>query len=157
MTKAVFFDLYLTLVRYEPPQEEMEAEALKDFGINVSPEVFSQPLVAADEFIYQEIARRPLRQRSQEEKMGLYAKYQEIVLREAGIEASEKLILGLLGKMQQVKMKLILFDDESNMTTTVSRLETLTPSTRLWPTWEGFQARFMPPKRQLLKRTRSLC
>jgi len=111
MIKAVFFDLYHTLVRYEPPQEELEAKALKDFGIDVSPEVFRRPFVTADEFIYQEIARRPLSQRSQEEKMTLYAQYQGIVLKEAGIEASEKLVLGLLGKMQQLKMKLVLFDD----------------------------------------------
>ncbi len=111
MIKAVFFDLYHTLVRYEPPQEELEAKVLKDFGIDVSPEVFRRPFIKADEFIYQEIARRPLSQRSQEEKMALYAQYQGIVLKEAGIEASEKLVLGLLGKMQQFKMKLVLFDD----------------------------------------------
>ena len=111
MIKAVFFDLYHTLVRYEPPQEELEAKALKDFGIEVSPEVFHRPLLAADEFIYQEIARRPLSQRSPDEKMALYAQYQGILLKEAGIEADDKLILGLLGKMQQFKMKLVLFDD----------------------------------------------
>ena len=111
MTKAVFFDFYHTLVRFEPPREELEAKALRDFGMDVSPEVFRRPLVTADEFIYQEIIRRPLSQRSQEEKMALYAQYQGIVLKEAGIEADEKLILGLLGKMQQFKMKQVLFDD----------------------------------------------
>ena len=113
MTKAVFFDFYHTLVRFEPPREELEAKALKDFGMDVSPEVFRRPLVTADEFIYQEIIRCPLSQRSQEEKMALYAQYQGIVLREAGIEADEKLVLGLLGKMQQFKMTLVLFDDVS--------------------------------------------
>jgi putative hydrolase of the HAD superfamily len=111
MIKAVFFDLYHTLVRYKPPQEELEAKALKDLGIEVSPEVFHRPLVMADEFIYQEIARRPLSQRSPEEKMALYAQYQGIVLKEAGVKADQKLILTLLGKMQQFKMKLALFDD----------------------------------------------
>ena len=62
MIKAVFFDLYHTLVRYEPPREELQARALKDFGIDVSPQVFHRPLVAADEFIYQELARAPLNQ-----------------------------------------------------------------------------------------------
>ena len=111
MIKAVFFDLYHTLVRYEPPQEELEAKALKDFGIDVSPEVFRRPLVMADEFIYQEIARCPLSQRSQEEKMALYAQYQRIVLKEAGIQFDEKLVMAMLGMMQQVKMNLVLFDD----------------------------------------------
>ena len=111
MIKAVFFDLYHTLVRYEPPREELQAKALNDFGIEVSPEVFLRPLVTADEFIYKEIARCPLSKRSDEDKMSLYAEYQRVVLKEAGIEATEQLVLGLLGKMRQVNMKLVLFDD----------------------------------------------
>jgi len=111
MIKAVFLDLYHTLVRYDPPREELQAKVLKDFGIEVKPELFRRPLVIADEFIYQEIARSPLSQRSEKDKMALYARYQGILLKEAGIEASEQLILGLLGKMRQLDMKLVLFDD----------------------------------------------
>jgi putative hydrolase of the HAD superfamily len=111
MIKAIFFDLYYTLVRYEPPQEELEADALKEFGINTDPDVFNKPMVVANEFIYQEIARRPLSKRSREETIALYAQFQRIVLKEAGIEPDEKLVLGMLGKMQQFKTKLVLFDD----------------------------------------------
>lgn len=111
MTKAIFFDLYYTLVRYEPSQEELESRALKDFGIDAEPEAFCRPLIEANEFIYQEIARYPLSRRSQQEKMELYAQYQGIVLRGAGIEADEKLISGMLGKLHGMKSKLVLFDD----------------------------------------------
>ena len=111
MIKAVFFDLYHTLVGYKPTQEVLEARALKSLGINISPEALRRPLIAADEFIYNEIARRPLSYRSREEKMALYARYQEKVLKEAGIKNDEKLVLGLLGKMQRTKMNLVLFDD----------------------------------------------
>ena len=111
MIEAVFFDLYHTLVRYEPPQEELEAKALKDFGINTNPGLFNRPMVMANEFIYQEIARCPLSQRSKEETIALYTQYQRIVLKEAGIEADERLVLAMLGKMQQFRMKLVLFDD----------------------------------------------
>ena len=111
MIKAVFFDFYHTLVRYEPPREELQARALQEFGIEVSPEVLRRPIVIADEFIYQEITRTPLSQLSAEDKTALYARYQRIVLKEAGIEANEQLIFGLLGKMRQFDMKLVLFDD----------------------------------------------
>ena len=111
MIEAVFFDLYHTLVRYEPPQEELEAKALKDFGINTNPDLFNMPMVMANEFIYQEIARCPLSKRSREETNALYTQFQRIVLKEAGIEPDERLILGMLGKMQQFKTKLVLFDD----------------------------------------------
>jgi HAD superfamily hydrolase (TIGR01549 family) len=109
--KAVFFDLYHTLVGYKPTQEVLEARALKSLGIDISPEALRRPIIAADEFIYNEIARRPLSYRSREEKMALYTRYQETVLREAGIKYDEKLVLGLLGKMQRTKMNLVLFGD----------------------------------------------
>jgi putative hydrolase of the HAD superfamily len=111
MIKAVFFDLYQTLVRYDPPREEIEAEVLKNLGIDVTPEALVRPIIAADEYIYNEIARRSLSQRSKEELTALYLKYQEILLREAGIECDQKVIYSLLGAMQQAKMDLVLFDD----------------------------------------------
>ncbi|MFQ5996912.1 MAG: HAD family hydrolase [Dehalococcoidales bacterium] len=111
MIKAVFFDLYQTLVRYEPPREELQARALRESGIEVSPEVLRRPLVIADEFIYQEIARSSFSQRSKEEQTAVLVQYEKILLKEAGIEAKEKVLLGLLGKMRQFDMKLVLFDD----------------------------------------------
>ncbi len=111
MIKAVFFDLYHTLIRYEPPREESEAGALKGFGIEVKPEALRRPLVIADEFIYQAIAHTPLRQRSEKDRKALFAEHQAILLKEAGIEASEPLVLALLGKMQQIKTRLVPFDD----------------------------------------------
>jgi putative hydrolase of the HAD superfamily len=111
MIKAVFFDFYYTLVHYEPPQQELEARALRDFGINASPDVFTRPLLEANEFLYGEAARCPLSRRSKEETMALYAQYQRILLNGAGIEADEELILALLGKIQKARMKLALFDD----------------------------------------------
>jgi putative hydrolase of the HAD superfamily len=111
MIKAVFFDLYQTLVRYEPPREEIEAKILKDFGIETSPEALVKPIIAADEFIYNEIARRSLSSRSQEEKFALYAQYQAILLRQAGIKYDQKVIPSLLMAMQKSPMDLVLFDD----------------------------------------------
>ncbi len=111
MIKAVFFDLYNTLIGYDPPREELQARVLNDFGVKVKPEAFRRPLVIADEFIYQEHARTPLSKRPAEEKMALYAQYQGIVLKEAGIEASNQLIGGILSKMQKFNFKTVLFDD----------------------------------------------
>ena len=111
MIKAVFFDLYHTLVTYDPPQEELEATALKELGLEVQPAALRGPIIAADEFIYNEIARRPLSHRSREEKLALYMQYQETVLREAAVPYDAKLVMGLLGKMQQTQMNLVLFDD----------------------------------------------
>ena len=38
MIKAVFFDWFNTLARYEPPREQIHSEALREFGFEVPPE-----------------------------------------------------------------------------------------------------------------------
>ncbi len=111
MIKAVFFDLYHTLLGYDPPREELQAKALQELGIDVSPEDFRRPIVTADEYIYHEHSRASISQRSKEEQMAVWAQYERILLREAGIEAEEQLLHGLLGKMQQFELKHVLFDD----------------------------------------------
>ncbi len=111
MIKAVFFDLYQTLVRYDPPREELQAKVLKESGIKVAPETIRHALVVADEFINQEHARSPLSKRPSEERMATYIQYQRILLREAGIDGSEQLIASTLSKMQHFDLKLVLFDD----------------------------------------------
>ena len=111
MIKAVFFDLYHTLVCYDPPREELQAMALKEFGIEVSPEVFQRPLVIADEFIYQELIRSSLTKRPKEEQMAVWVQYEKILLKEAGIKADEQLIFKLMGNMLKMDYKLVLFDD----------------------------------------------
>ena len=122
MIKAVFFDLYNTLIGYDPPREELEVRVLKDFGIDVPPEAFRRPLVIADEFIYREHARSPLSKRSKKEIAALYAQYQGIVLKEAGVDVSKELIAGILGKWQEVKFKFVLFDDVMPTLTRLGKL-----------------------------------
>ncbi|MCK5576740.1 MAG: HAD-IA family hydrolase [Dehalococcoidales bacterium] len=111
MIKAVFFDLYQTLLRYEPPREEAFAEVLGGFGISISPDSLRLPIATADEFFYKEHARFPMSKRTEEERRAMWAQYQEMVLREAGLTPTHELIAGVLAKMQQIKFKQSLFDD----------------------------------------------
>jgi putative hydrolase of the HAD superfamily len=111
MIKAVFFDLYNTLVGFDPPREETEAKILKELGVEVDPRSLLLPIAAADDFIYKEHARYPLRRRSKEETVELYTEYHGIVLKEAGIEPSWELITGILKKWLKADYKMTLFDD----------------------------------------------
>ena len=111
MIKGVFFDLYHTLITYQPSQAELESKALGELGVAVTPEALKLPILTADEFIYNEIARQPLSYRSREEKVALYLKYQETVVEQAGLPGDTQLAMDLLEKMQQAKMNLVLFDD----------------------------------------------
>ena len=111
MIKAVFFDLYHTLLGYDPPREKLQAQALRELGVDVLPEDLRRPLVAADEYIYREHSRLSLSQRSREEQTAVWVEYERILLSEAGIEADERLIQGALGSMQQSGLHQVLFDD----------------------------------------------
>jgi putative hydrolase of the HAD superfamily len=109
--KAVFFDLYNTLVGFDPPKEETEAKILKELGINVTPQALLRPITAADDFIYKEHSRYPIGKRSKEETVELYTEYHGIILKEAGIEPSWELITGILKKWLKADYKMVLYDD----------------------------------------------
>jgi putative hydrolase of the HAD superfamily len=109
--KAVFFDLYNTLVGYDPPREETQARILKELGVEATPQSLLRPIMTADEFIYEEHARYPLGKRTKEETVELYTEYHGILLKEAGIEASWELITGILKKWLKADYKMVLFDD----------------------------------------------
>ena len=111
MIKAVFFDLYNTLIGFDPPREETQAKILKELGVEVTPQSLLRPIMAADDFIYQELARYPLGKRSKEETVELYTEYHGIVLKEAGLEASWELVTGILKKWLKADYKMVLYDD----------------------------------------------
>jgi len=111
MIEAVFFDFYNTLVGYDPPREQIEANILKELGIEVSPEALLRPILTADDFIYQEHARYSLGKRSKEETMALYIQYHGIIFKEAGLEASRELIIEIINKWMHSDLKVVLFDD----------------------------------------------
>lgn len=109
--KAVFFDLFQTLVKYDPPREEIIAKALKEFDIDVDPESLVQPIVAADQYMYQAMAVRPMGVRSSEERFALYMKHHEILFEKAGISIEPDIIPQVLRHMQASDSSLKLFDD----------------------------------------------
>jgi putative hydrolase of the HAD superfamily len=111
LIKAVFFDLYNTLVGFDPPREETEAKILKELGVEVTPEALLRPIAAADDFIYKEHARYSIGRRSKEETVELYSEYHGIILKEAGIEPSWELITGILKRWLKADYKMVLFDD----------------------------------------------
>jgi putative hydrolase of the HAD superfamily len=111
MIKAVFFDLYQTLLRYKPPREEAFAEVFKSFGISISPNSLRLPIANADEFFHKEHVRFSISKRAEEERQAIWAQYQEMVLREAGLTPTRGLIDGVLAKIQQIKFERHLFDD----------------------------------------------
>jgi len=111
MIKAVFFDLYNTLLHYEPFREEIEAQALKEFGFEKHTDDFRYPFLKADEYFFGENARSRVNDRPEDEKRAVYLRYQQIVLGEAGIPAEPRIVQAVVRRWSQTKFDQVLFED----------------------------------------------
>lgn len=113
MIRAVFFDWFNTLARFDPPREELHSRVLKEFGIEVSPQKILPGVFTADSYWFEENAELPVRERSPEEQKKVNIHYQEIVLAEAGVSASRELLLKITKRVRELfdGMKFTLFDD----------------------------------------------
>ncbi len=113
MIRAVFFDWFNTLAHYEPPREKLESQALHEVGIKVALRDVSRGLLIADRDYFEENTLSPIRERSPEEQVEVYTRYQKTVLAEAGVNATEELILKIMGRLQQLysSMTFVIFDD----------------------------------------------
>jgi putative hydrolase of the HAD superfamily len=111
MIKAVFFDYYNTLVDHDPPREVTHAKLLGEMGVKISPEELLRPIMLADDFLSKEHSQKSLAKRSKEEVAAIYGRYQAMILREAGLEASPELIGNILKRWMSIGMKMALYDD----------------------------------------------
>lgn len=113
MIKAVFFDWFNTLARYEPPREELHSQALHEFGIEVSPQQIMPGLLIADRDLFEENIRSPVQKRNPEEQARVFSRYQNTVLTEAGVKVDQGLLAKIMKRMQQlfVGITFTLFDD----------------------------------------------
>jgi putative hydrolase of the HAD superfamily len=111
MIKAVFFDLYHTLIGYDPPREQSLAKILSRLGVIVPVKALKRPMVTADEYFYRETTQKALKDRNREETFALWTGYYTVVLKEADIAPAPEVIRGILEDMQKNKYEMTLFDD----------------------------------------------
>ena len=113
MIKAIFFDWFNTLACYEPPREELQSQALQEFGIKLSPKKIMRGLLIADREYLEQNVRSPVQKRSLEEQAEVYTRYQNTVLTEAGVKVDQELLLKIMKKVQQffAGITFALFDD----------------------------------------------
>ncbi|MDZ4230295.1 MAG: hypothetical protein U1B77_00575, partial [Dehalococcoidales bacterium] len=115
MIKAVFFDWFNTLARYDPPRENIQSQALQEFGINIPPQKIVTGLLVADRNYLEENAVSPVRKRSPAEQDRIFTRYQRTILTEAGINIAEgsDILVKILKRAQQLSQGLTftLFDD----------------------------------------------
>ena len=112
MIRAVFFDLYGTLVLFHPPREEVQAQACQPFGFHVTREGLVKGYVVADEYMVEANASQKLvPQMTPEERDLFFARYEQLVLQGAGIDVDLETSGRVWAAVQEIPHGLVLFDD----------------------------------------------
>jgi putative hydrolase of the HAD superfamily len=111
--KAVFFDWFSTLAHYDPPREQLQAQVLRELGFNVSLPIMQRALVLADKELYAEMAGISMRDRTPEEQLQVYIRYQQSMLTNAGVNSSLELAESTMKRMRELnaRLRFVLFDD----------------------------------------------
>ena len=111
MVKAVFFDLVNTLIRHDPPPEERQHRALKQFDIDISASDLRRGFWVANDYFSRESSRAPVEKRPEAEKIEVFIEFERIWLREAGFDASRELALEMLKLVRSESPGVVPFDD----------------------------------------------
>jgi putative hydrolase of the HAD superfamily len=111
MIKAVFFDFYNTLVSFNPPREELQVAACREFGIEVDRKAIPRGYWFADDLMSRENARSPIHKRSQADELAFWSDYEATILNKAGVDVTKELALRIFTRARQLDRRLVLFDD----------------------------------------------
>ena len=86
--KAIFFDFYNTLSRFDPPREDLQLNICRSFCINITKPQILNGYKLADSFMAREIGINPLRNRTKQEVIQFFSEYQRLVIQGSGIDIS---------------------------------------------------------------------
>lgn len=111
MIKAVFFDFYNTLVKFWPPLDQIQQASCHEFGLYVSEEGIDKGYAVADVYFNLENERNSLALRSDEERLAFFARYEQMILENAGLSVSLDLARQIWGMAMSVPKDFIPFDD----------------------------------------------
>ena len=111
MIRAVFFDLYNTICRFDPAPEHSQAEILLDEGISVDKDSIAYAYPFADEYMATENERLPIKDRSLEERNDFFAHYEHVLLQNAGLDVSLDFADKIFSKLRKIPQRFALFDD----------------------------------------------
>lgn len=121
MIKAVFFDFYNTLISFDPPREELQVTACREFGIEVDRKAIPRGYWFADDFMSRENARSPIHKRPQADELAFWADYEATILNKAGVDVSKEEALRIFTRARRLDRRLVLFDDALPIISTLKK------------------------------------
>jgi len=111
MIKAISFDLYNTLVQFWPPLDEVQQAACQELGLNVCKASIRRGYAVADIFFNEENGRDSLGLRSAEERLEFFARYEQMILENAGLPVSLDLARQIWAMAMTIPKDFVAFDD----------------------------------------------
>ncbi len=109
--RAVFLDFYNTIARFDPPREQVQAQAAESLGVRVEPEAIQRSYVAADEFLSRENGARALAVRSRHEVREFWSRYEQLLLLGAGADVDVDTASAIFAAVRRTGNGFALFDD----------------------------------------------
>jgi REG-2-like HAD superfamily hydrolase len=109
--KAVLFDLYGTLVGFEPSRFLIQSQVVSKYGLNLSEDGVSKGYFFADKFMSEQNSIDPIRSMSLVDKNNFFGKYEQLVLSGDGYEVDIKLCKKIFQELQKIPYSMILYPD----------------------------------------------
>ncbi|MBI3953467.1 MAG: HAD-IA family hydrolase [Chloroflexi bacterium] len=111
MTRAVLLDFYNTLVHFDPPRERIQREVGARYGLALEEAALRRAYAAADDFWNSQNIASPASRRSPEEQRHFFARYQQLILKEAGAPVSLELAGHIFDEVRRYPSQWVSFDD----------------------------------------------
>ncbi len=113
--RAVFLDFYNTVARFDPPREQVQAQAAGSLGVSVDPDAVRKSYAAADEFLSRENGARALAVRSRDEVREFWSRYEQFLLSGAGADVDLEKASAIFSAVRRSGEGFALFDDARPM------------------------------------------
>ena len=111
MIKAISFDLYNTLVQFWPPLDEVQQAACRELGLNVCKASIRRGYAVADIYFNEENGRSSLGLRSADQRLDFFARYEQIILENAGLPVSLGLARQVWAMAMTIPKDFVAFED----------------------------------------------
>ena len=109
--KAVLFDLYGTLVGFEPSRFVIQSQVAKKYNLFLTEAGVSNGYFLADKFMAEQNAVNPIRSMSIVEKEEFFARYEQLVLSGDELEVELSLCKKIFKELQNIPYSMVLYHD----------------------------------------------
>ena len=111
MIKAIFFDFYNTIAKFNPSREELQVTACETFGIRVIQQGIIKGYGMADSYMAEQVSMKPLRSMTVKELDEFFAEYQTLILKGSEIAVDKSIALAIVTELRKLPKGFSLFED----------------------------------------------